>query len=451
MKKIRKHEKCEDSQCEVCKIHIPFEIPNEIIAAIKNKDLVIFAGSGISSENKQVFPYSLYEDISGELKINNKKKKLSFSKLMSKYCKQNNGRRKLLNKIKERLDYIQSFPELYWNASQFHRELSTIYNIKEIITTNWDDLFERECGANPIVIPEDFVFWKNPNRKVLKIHGSINNYGSIIATEEDYKKCYKRLRDSILGSYLKNLLATKTVLFVGYSFGDEDFNKIYKFLKSEMKGLSPHSYLITLDEEAKKKFNPSEITIIQTDAVFFIQEIKKRLANIGEIIPGTNFKNVEKALFFLKSKHNELVRLFNPSKFPTVIYTASYQDGLIHSFERFFSQFKTGQYSTIKGMEEMICHYTHYIANKEKEKKFWDVAYFLGYRNGLLFMLNGNEVKDLPIYYILESDKVCFSLKEYTKLIKSKKRSNKYTTYAKKLVKTKGLGKGLIFHHTPFG
>ena len=32
--------------------------------------------------------------------------------------------------------------------------------IENIITTNWDDFFERECGATPYVSPEDFALWE---------------------------------------------------------------------------------------------------------------------------------------------------------------------------------------------------------------------------------------------------------------------------------------------------
>lgn len=37
-----------------------------------------------------------------------------------------------------------------------------------------------------LVAPEDFAFWDLPDRKVLKIHGSIHSLGSILATRSDY-------------------------------------------------------------------------------------------------------------------------------------------------------------------------------------------------------------------------------------------------------------------------
>ena len=77
------------------------------------------------------------------------------------------------------------------------------------------------------------------SRFVLKIHGSIDNLSSVIATSEDYEKCYKQLQNGIIGATLKNILATKTVVFIGFSFGDEDFAQIMEYLRNEMGELYP--------------------------------------------------------------------------------------------------------------------------------------------------------------------------------------------------------------------
>ena len=71
---------------------------------------------------------------------------------MQLYCDKPNGRKKLLKNIRERFDYIKSFPELERSASSFHRELAELYPIKTIITTNWDTYFEEYCAAVPITI-----------------------------------------------------------------------------------------------------------------------------------------------------------------------------------------------------------------------------------------------------------------------------------------------------------
>jgi len=166
-----------------------------------------------------------------------------------------NGRRKLIKKIRERFQYINSFSEIKRQATAFHKELSEIHQIKTIITTNWDTYFEEYCGASSITIPEDFTLWDEHLRHVIKIHGSMSNIGSIIATTKDYEKCYLSLQNGIIGATLKNLLATKTVVFIGFSFGDEDFDQILKYLCDEMGDLFPHIYTVSLDKSLKDKLD----------------------------------------------------------------------------------------------------------------------------------------------------------------------------------------------------
>ena len=171
-------------ECAICKNNKPFTFPKEIIDAALDGELVLFCGAGISTESKNVLPYSFYTSIKNELDV--KDESVSFSDLMQLYCNQPNGRKKLLKRIRERFNYISSFPELERQATAFHQELAQIYPIRTIITTNWDTYFEDYCGAIPITIPEDFAFWDDNSRCVLKIHGSIQNLSSIIATSEDY-------------------------------------------------------------------------------------------------------------------------------------------------------------------------------------------------------------------------------------------------------------------------
>ena len=55
---------------------------------------------------------------------------------------------------------------------------------------------------------------------------------------------------------LKTNLANNTVVFIGFSFGDEDFASILNYLCDEMKEFLPHIYVITLDENLHEKKLP---------------------------------------------------------------------------------------------------------------------------------------------------------------------------------------------------
>ena len=149
--------------------------------------------------------------------------------------------------IKQHLDYGDLFDEVRNASTRFHRELATIPFVDEIYTTNWDDYFETECYATPYVSADDFAFWNLPGRKVFKLHGSIRNVGSLIVTADDYDRCYKSLRDGLIGSTLKLALATKTIVFLGYSMADPDFLRLWKIIQNELGDLVPAAYWVTLN------------------------------------------------------------------------------------------------------------------------------------------------------------------------------------------------------------
>ena len=306
--------------CYYCSNKVPFNLDKHLFESFKSGKLVLFAGSGISTEHPSVFGFTLYEDICEDLKIKTNNG-LSFPELMTKFCAGSNGRAELLKKIRERLSYIDSFPELYRSATTFHSELSTMYTINTIFTTNWDDYFEKECGSIPFVTAEDFSFWSIPGRKVFKIHGSVNNYGSIVATKEDYIRCYTQLSKGIIGSYLKLMLATKTIVYIGFSFKDDDFLKIQKLLSKEMKGLLPQSYIVTLDKSSDARFKKHGLIPIYTDGTHFLSVLKNRLIKQNQMLPDDRFEIVDLLLSKVYSEHEKFSNQINWQKHPEDIYS----------------------------------------------------------------------------------------------------------------------------------
>jgi hypothetical protein len=169
--------------CPVCRVRIPFDLPEEVLEACQKRELVVFAGAGVSTENRLVLPFTLAEDLSGVLGYEDEVLP-SFPELMQEF-EDRFGRRRLLEEIHRRLSKIRSFPELDQKASAFHRQLSALFPIREIFTTNWDTYFEQECGAQPFVTAEDWAFWRSAKRRVFKLHGSIDNPASLVATSQD--------------------------------------------------------------------------------------------------------------------------------------------------------------------------------------------------------------------------------------------------------------------------
>lgn len=427
-----------------------YEIPKEIIDATINGDLVLFCGAGISTEGG-ILPNSFYTEIKNEL---NENSDIPFSSMMQKYCNTiPNGRKKLISKIRERFGYIKSFPELDRRAGQFHFELSEIYQIKNIVTTNWDDYFERNCGAIPYVSEKDMTFWDDEERNVLKIHGTISNIESIVATEDDYEKCYKKLETGLVGAKLKDFLARKTVVFVGFSFGDEDLNKIIEYLRTSLEDLYPHIYLVTLDNKLKEKTKYENCTELIMSGVSFITSLKKTLIKKKELVSSGIQQLIEEELKTFRIVHSDSSNI-NLKNHPLHIYCLAYQDGIIHCFERYMVKYVTGEYN-VPGKNVGLANQYEKIKNKcLQSENYWDASYYEGYLNGLLFIEATNkEEGDIPLipFFYLPSIKDGFiNSEEYPKILgKESNRKSKYTKKANEMLKNVK-DNDVVVHHPPF-
>ena len=439
-----------ECECIICKNNKPFDMPVDIINAAISGDLVLFCGAGISTENENVLPCSFYDSIREEL---GEDKQISFCSLMQKYCSMPDGRKKLLNKIRERFNYIHSFPEIERMATSFHRELSEIHQIRTIITTNWDTYFEEYCGAIPITIPDDFAFWDNHSRFVIKMHGSINNLSSIVATTEDYNKCLKQLRDGVIGATLKSILATKTVVFIGFSFGDEDFAQIINYLRTEIGDIYPHIYFVTLDETLKKRLDYNNSTDIITSGTYFIHELKKKLIDKGVIKNCSAYPIISSAYYTILELHEKVsdIDLFT---YPSAIYTLAYQDGIIHAFERFFQNYCTGEYNCPDVIKRVGMGYEQIVSHYHTAGDFWNEAYFEGYLNGVMLIgacdIDPKSVEYFPFLYLPNAKKELATIDLYKEeLNRISAGKNKYHNYAKKIVDN-WREEDLVVHHPPY-
>ncbi len=438
-------------ECSICKNNKPFELPDEIVDAAVKGELVLFCGAGISTEGKNVLPFSFYSSIQEELGVEDNS--ISFSSLMQQYCNQPNGRKKLLKKIRERFQYIHSFAELERQATQFHRELAEIHPIHTIITTNWDTYFEQYCGAVPITIPEDFAFWDERSRFVLKIHGSIDNLSSVIATSEDYEKCYEQLQNGIIGATLKNILATKTVVFIGFSFGDEDLAQIMEYLRKEMGELYPHIYMVTLDATLQERLNYRNCTSIITSGTYFLHQLKNVLIEKGAIRNCAVLPSIEAALEAMEMLHGKVSEL-DLSEFPCAIYTLAYQDGVIHAWERFLQNYNTGEYNCPDYIGRVGKSYEKMTVDFYKARNYWDMSYYEGYTNGVIFIegcdMNPDIIKDFPFLFLPNAKKELSTFEVYMEQLKTiSSGRGKYVSYAKKIIN--GITEeGIVLHHPPY-
>lgn len=387
--------------CVLCRNNHEFAIDDELMGELLGGNVTIFAGAGISTETRNVLKTTFYESVAAE--IGKGEPYPAFPDLMEEYCRQPNGRLKLLNRIKERFDQIDSFPELTRSATRFHKELGTFFPIRNIVTTNWDTYFEEYCKATPFVTDSDLAFWEAADRRVLKIHGSVTNYGSIVATTKDYQKCQDRLTSGLIGAILKTILATQTVIFIGYSLSDSDFSAIYEFVKAQMNALHKQAYVVTPFSEDCEKFRAAGFIPIQTDGTYFIKQVKAHAVAQGHLLDDDIFYSAAELLYSVQDEHGSLHDTVKVSEFPEMIFAASYQDGLMHALERAIEMKGSGSYSHRCKLTGVIKAYLKLQKEKLKRGAYEDVAYIEGYVNGLMYLLMTNEERDavrIPMYFV---------------------------------------------------
>lgn len=441
-----------DKSCEICRLRVPFVLPEHLCEEFAKANVVIFAGAGVSSESELVLKNTLYHHIAEELQEADTN--LVFPDLMEKYVERPNGRLDLLKKIDDRLNRVRSFPELYGQATRFHRELATLFSVTTIVTTNWDNFFEVQCHAKPFVYPSDVAFWDAAPRRVLKIHGTENNYGSIIATRSDYEKCQSELSENLIGGKLKDILATKTVVYVGYSLNDDDFLQISAFVRDQMQGLERQAYVVTLDNSAKslERFSDLRLIPIITDGTYFISKVKERLQSHPCYIDDDMYDWIDELLDQVNTAHDQLYEDLNMFDNPEIIYCGVYQDGLIHGLERILRRKGSGEYSHKHNVIEKLKAYEPIRKNYIRLRNYFDSSYVEGYQSALFSILNFSEGEDAspPLFYSVGSPRELWDWEEYaealpeipswhkTSYAKAKKLASKYLPFREE---------GIVLHH----
>lgn len=416
------------------------------------REVVIFAGAGISTEVPTVFPQTVYDRAVEILQIDEPG---SFPEVIEAFEKRFD-RRQFIQMVKAKFDYIDSFWSLRYYARRFHRELAAMPYIEDIITTNWDTYFEEECAATPFVTGNDIALWKTSGRRVLKIHGSMTNLGSIIATETDYKRSLKSLRKGVLGGLLTELLATRTLVFVGYSLKDWNFRRLYKALLKDMGQYSKQAYLVSpfdSDEDDVKEFN---LKTLKTSGVKFLQELKK--INLGACF-------IDEAGYGRVAEYGEKIRAAEPiaktvphNEYPSVLYCWSFHDGARDASRRVLLRRASGEYLSRQHVFDLTETYQELADNAWDEGRYWDYAYIMGYLGPLLIMADDGTNHDGPrvgieetasIYFMYGSDEPIRTLDDFRTAVEaSKRRAPKQRKAARE--KLAGVPEDMILNHGPF-
>jgi hypothetical protein len=352
-------------------------------------------------------PNTLYTEINHAL--GNKNSDRKFPDLMEDFCSTPAGKIGLIQRIRDHFDYAYAHASLYNDATRFHEELATFYPVDTIVTTNWDDYFEQHCSATPFIEDRDIALWPVAQRKVLKIHGSISNYGSIVATRTDYRACESRLQSGLLGAHLKSLLSTKTTLFVGYSLNDEDFLQVYRAVRDGLKDFYRQAYFVApeISDADRARLQELDLHFIETDGTFFIQQVKAHARTKIFLCSDDMYDDIGGTLSLVADAHIWLHDTYNAVKYPQILFCSWYQDGLMHSLRRILRLRRTGVYSDRRRLISSYNSYAVYAREYRRIRNYADSAYCYGYANAYLFAALDDEIRsksELPLFFYFDRE-----------------------------------------------
>lgn len=207
------------------------ETIQNIKTAIDNNNLSVFAGSGISFDSH----LPLWSDLIDEIKKSLKTKESDYLKVAELFYIQFKE-----NKYYEKLS--EYFPQNAF-ANMLHKKIVSL-NVKNIITTNWDELFEKaiyEKGEFFDIVKDDKnISYSTGFSKLVKMHGSIDTK-NIVFKESDYLNY--SLNFPLVENYVKSIFSTDTTLLVGYSLNDINVKQIISWVNFHSKSIKPIYFL----------------------------------------------------------------------------------------------------------------------------------------------------------------------------------------------------------------
>jgi len=238
-----------------------------------NNKLTIFVGAGVSKSSNLPSWGDLINKIKTELSISNSETDyLKIAQLYYLSC----GETVYYQRIKE------FFPE---NVEPTIIQ-KLIFDLKpaNIITTNWDILLEKTAQdygyIYDVISKDEHLVQSQLENHIIKMHGDFN-HNNIVFKEDDYIN-YQYIFP-LIENYVKSILSTNAILFLGYSYSDINLKQIIKWIQNNSK-IMPPMFLVVFEEDKNQSkylenFGIKTIVITDEDKSFgLIDSYSNKLA-----------------------------------------------------------------------------------------------------------------------------------------------------------------------------
>ena len=246
-----------------------------LFEAISKGEVVLWAGAGLSLyaglPSGVQLREILYEGLT-PLEKEEVGKNSDLSHLADEICTLKGNRNYIIQTLKDtfRRDFL---------STKTHKIISQIPHFRNIITTNYDNLFESVYGSSKLnVIFSDnhtpYIDTKKVN--LFKIHGDLSNPDSIIITESDYNNFFtKDTEQNTIWSVIKGIIATKSILFIGYSLEDANVEVVFNKIRDKIGENGKECYFVApnISTTKSKKLNRANIHPISLTGEKLFEEL----------------------------------------------------------------------------------------------------------------------------------------------------------------------------------
>jgi hypothetical protein len=275
----------------------------------------------------------------------------------------------------------------------FTEPITEIPYFNRFVTTNWDPFLERALDVLvPMVEDRDLAFWDDAKRQVLKIHGCITRPYSIVATQSDYDNCMKV--NPLIFNKLKDLMTTKTFLFVGYSMRDADFQEVWNGITASLGHFRKLAYAVDIaaTSDTINFWKERGIELVKTSDVLFVRSLRERLEKHG-LLPSEKLLNfMRRARTQIASTHIKMEQTSDGK-----MASAMYQDGLLHALGDVVTSAVLGTKKK-EDFETDLTWANQTLARMRKKNDSIEIAYYSGWAE-VLNRFCGRRTATIPKYF----------------------------------------------------
>ena len=318
--------------------------------AMQERQLVLFVGAGASVDSGMPLWGQAVTQIAEKLDLENDKDKLD-NLIIPQYYYNARGRKEYTQLIREIFRYND---KLY--PGDIHDAIIR-FDADTIITTNYDHLIEQAAensGKFFYVVSQDSDLpYRKAEKELIKMHGDFE-HDNFVLKEDDYLHYHKNFK--LIENYVKSLIGTKTVLFIGYSLGDPDVKHIFSWVKDILDEHFQRAYLIITGRKASQNeieyFRHLGVNIIYATELFDENDI-----------PFDNHSRqlLQTLIYFLddEEKQKGIVDSLYDNLKPFAGLKYTYRKYIDRAFNRLRSKINEGITLRVENDNYVVCSETH--------------------------------------------------------------------------------------------